>query len=174
MDHTGKEAEAERGPGTKPPWPARDGSPGGHRGVVLAPQPRGVAGRKESHRTLPVPGERLPRPGLLSAVVPTASGPAVAAAYPVLRSSEPEVRAARALWGGERAGGSLSALHYGAWRVDSNLGVGEVLRGWGADARERAGDFLLPPSARGGCSRGPRPPLIASRVPGGLGVGEGQ
>lgn len=123
-----------RGPGTKPPWPAWDWSPSGHRGVVLALQPWGVAVRKESHRTLPVPGERLLLPGLLSGVVPTASVPAVAASCLALLSSEPEVRAARALWGGESAG--CSALHSGDWRVDSNLGVGEALVCWGADARE--------------------------------------
>lgn len=150
------------GPGTKPPWPAWDRSPSGHRGVVLALQRRGVVVRKESHRTLPVPGQRLLLPGLLSGVVPTASVPAVAAAYRVLLSSEPGLGAARALWGGERAG--CPALRCGGWRVDSSRGVGEALVCCGVGAREGVGDFLPSRSALRGCARGLRLWLSASPV----------
>lgn len=123
MDHTGKEAEAVGGPGTKPPWPAWDWSPSGHRGVVLALQHWGVAVRKKFHRPLPVPGQRLLLPGLLSGVVPTASVRAIAASYLVLLSSEPERQAARAPWGGESAG--CPAVPCGHWRVDPSPGVGK-------------------------------------------------
>lgn len=100
-----------------PPWPAWDWSPSGHRGVTLVLHYWGVAVRKKSHRSFPVPGKGLLLPGLLSGVVPTASVPATAT-YLVLLSPE--------LDGGRRvpcredlslSHPGCSALHYGDWRV---------------------------------------------------------
>lgn len=70
-----------------PPWPAWDWSPSGHRGVTLVLHYWGVAVRKKSHRSFPVPGKGLLLPGLLSGVVPSASVPATAT-YLVLLSPE--------------------------------------------------------------------------------------